>query len=188
MMKRTLMAVALAALLGAANAPAQVFTGDTRLSCEALLCLSSGVRPEQCLPSLTRYFGIRRLRARRDFLNLCPVSQQSAAMRSLAVALAEGAGRCDAPFLNATLGYTTVGPDGREVVAIGNTWPGYCAAMYGHAYSGYQSTLTLPVYVGLPERGGFWVEQWDYERALAEYTARVAAEDTARAASGWWWN
>ena len=36
------------ALGAAAPAPAQnVLTGDTRLACEALLCLSSGTRPSE---------------------------------------------------------------------------------------------------------------------------------------------
>lgn len=55
-------------------------TGDTRLACEALLCLPSDVRPNECTPSLNRYFGIVRkkpadtARARQAFLALCPVS------------------------------------------------------------------------------------------------------------------
>lgn len=33
-------------------------TGDTKLACEAILCLSSGKRPGECGPALSRYFGI----------------------------------------------------------------------------------------------------------------------------------
>jgi len=29
-------------------------TGDTKLACEALLCLSSSSRPTECIPSITR--------------------------------------------------------------------------------------------------------------------------------------
>ncbi|ENO0651419.1 conjugal transfer protein TrbM, partial [Campylobacter jejuni] len=35
-----------------------VLTGDTKLACEAILCLSSGTRPAECGPSLARYFAI----------------------------------------------------------------------------------------------------------------------------------
>ena len=74
--------MALVATLGAA-APSQaqqVLTGDTRFACEAMLCLLSGQRPDECTPSLQRYFSIRlrrfndTQRARSSFLNLCPAS------------------------------------------------------------------------------------------------------------------
>ncbi len=70
-------------------------TGDTRYACEALLCLSSGIRPGECSPSLSRYFGITRkkwkdtLNARRDFLRLCPVSSDPG-MPSLVEAIVNG--------------------------------------------------------------------------------------------------
>ena len=50
--------MALVATLGAA-APGQaqqVLTGDTRFACEAMLCLASGQRPDECTPSLQRYW------------------------------------------------------------------------------------------------------------------------------------
>lgn len=74
--------MALVATLGVA-APGQaqqVLTGDTRFACEAMLCLLSGQRPDECTPSLQRYFSIsfRRSidtqRGRTNFLNLCPAS------------------------------------------------------------------------------------------------------------------
>ena len=74
--------MALVATLGAA-APSQaqqVLTGDTRFACEAMLCLASGQRPDECTPSLQRYFSIKfrkfndTQRARSSFLNLCPAS------------------------------------------------------------------------------------------------------------------
>lgn len=42
----------------AAQADDGLFTGDVRLACEAVLCLSSGTRPSECAPSLKRYFSI----------------------------------------------------------------------------------------------------------------------------------
>jgi hypothetical protein len=58
----------------------ELLTGDTRLACEAILCLSSVNRPNECTPSLQRYFGINRrswrdaVRGRLNFLNRCPAS------------------------------------------------------------------------------------------------------------------
>ncbi|KAA3682728.1 conjugal transfer protein TrbM (plasmid) [Campylobacter fetus] len=54
-------------------------TGDTKLACEAILCLSSATRPLECDPALSRYFSINAkkwsdtVRKRRNFLKLCPV-------------------------------------------------------------------------------------------------------------------
>ena len=58
-MKKKLFALAaLVVALGSTAGPASaqdVLTGDTRLACEAILCLSSGTRPSECTPSLSRY-------------------------------------------------------------------------------------------------------------------------------------
>lgn len=57
-------------------------TGERRLACEALLCLSSPHRPSECTPALSRYFGIKKKKwsktrnARRKFLNLCPSAHE----------------------------------------------------------------------------------------------------------------
>lgn len=74
--------MALVATLGATvpSQAQQVLTGDTRFACEALLCLASGQRPDECTPSLQRYFSIKLRKfndtqgARSSFLNLCPAS------------------------------------------------------------------------------------------------------------------
>ncbi|SCC04113.1 MULTISPECIES: TrbM/KikA/MpfK family conjugal transfer protein [Snodgrassella] len=74
-----------------------VLTGDTRLSCEAILCLSTGTRPNECALSLKRYFSINAkhmsdtIRKRKNFLKLCPSSNEQG-MPSLVDALANGAG------------------------------------------------------------------------------------------------
>ena len=57
-----------------------LLTGDKKLACEAVMCLSSGTRPSECNPALHRYFSIHHrklgdtIRARRDFLRQCPAS------------------------------------------------------------------------------------------------------------------
>lgn len=56
----------------------EVLTGDTKLACEAIMCLASPTRPAECAAAITKYFSIslRRfsntLRARKNFLSLCP--------------------------------------------------------------------------------------------------------------------
>jgi hypothetical protein len=41
-------------------AAADLLSGDQRLACEAILCLSSPAQPSECDPSLDRYFGINK--------------------------------------------------------------------------------------------------------------------------------
>lgn len=54
-------------------------SGDEKLSCEAILCLSTSSRPSECNESIRKYFSISFKRwsdtvsARRAFLNICPV-------------------------------------------------------------------------------------------------------------------
>jgi hypothetical protein len=171
--------VALGAPAGSASAQdADVLSGDTRLACEAILCLSTGQRPSECTPSLDRYFGIKKkklsdtLEARLNFLEKCPVANQTPEMSALVRAISRGAGRCDATSRNSTLQMWT-GGDGGEIY-ISNMMPDYCAAYTGHAYTDFSQTK--PMYVGTPEKGGYWIGAKDYERDLAEYNARLEAE------------
>jgi len=156
---RTLSALAVAAMssvfVGRAVHAQDVLTGDTRLACEAVLCLASGTRPSECTPSLSRYFSIshRRwrdtLRGRIDFLNLCPRGDDPQ-MTNLVNAEGQGAGRCDAGGLNA-LGYYDVNT-GAYIVP--DTLPSYCGAYLSHPYTYNLS----PTYVGIPGAGGAWVD------------------------------
>ena len=87
----------------------QELTGDTKLACEAILCLSSGTRPGECGPSLSRYFGISHkkwkdtVKSRRNFLNQCPTVGEDPSMPTLVEAILNGAGRCTADLLNRQL-------------------------------------------------------------------------------------
>ncbi|WP_333473126.1 TrbM/KikA/MpfK family conjugal transfer protein [Paenalcaligenes faecalis] len=98
------------------SAQAELLTGEARLACEAVLCLSSSERPSECNPALSHYFGIKRYRkgaldwgktvnARKAFLGLCPASSSTDTgnMPALIHAIAQGTGRCDADFLNQRL-------------------------------------------------------------------------------------
>lgn len=186
MMKRHLLAASMAVFL-CANVQAQdILTGDTRLACEAVLCLSSGVRPGECQPALNKYFSIwdkkphKMIQKRIDFLNLCPAANEKG-MPELISAIGNGAGRCDADYLNThnkrtyrerVCTYTGIGrfEDNAtcEVVTrtvISNTLPKYCGIYQNHEWT-YQVGVK---YVGTPESGGKWAEAKDYDRALQEY-------------------
>lgn len=182
-----LAAATLVAIPGTASAQ-EVLTGDTRLACEAVLCLASGTRPSECTPSLQRYFSItaRKLsdtiKKRGNFLKLCPASNQTPEMNSLVNAMANGAGRCDAQALNMYLVSWNGGWDSGETY-INNRMPDFCSVYTNHAYTDFSGTL--PRYVGLPERGGYWVEARDYDRAKAQYDARIKAEDEERRRNSW---
>ncbi len=190
MKKKHFALTALLAVLGSTATPASaqdVLTGDTRLACEAILCLSTGTQPSECEPSLRRYFSIshRRfsdtIRGRVNFLKLCPVANQTPQMQALVNAQANGAGRCDAQSLNATMTMWRGYDDGATYIS--NQMPDYCTAYMGHAYTDFSSTI--PRYVGTPERGGYWVEAREYDRALAEYNERIRREDEERRRQSW---
>jgi hypothetical protein len=179
-------AAAFGALAATASAQ-EMLTGDTRLACEAILCLSTGTQPGECTPSLRRYFGISHrklsdtIRGRINFLNLCPAANQTPQMAALVNAQANGAGRCDAASLNAVARSWTGFDEG--MVYISNQMPSYCTAYTSNAYTDFSGAV--PRYVGIPERAGYWVEERDYERALAEYNARIQAEDEERQRASW---
>ena len=95
-MKRICYVVFLLLILGQGRAVsgADLLTGVTRLSCEALLCLSSPARPGACNAALSYYFAIKKFTwpatfaARLRFLNNCPTGSPE-----LARAVADGAPR-----------------------------------------------------------------------------------------------
>jgi hypothetical protein len=153
-------------------------TGDVRLSCEAILCLSTGKPPSECTPSLRRYFSIdytdpsKTIRKRIDFLNLCPTASQDDNMRTLVDALANGAGRCDVASLNAHQMFVASSADGMPII-INDQMPTYCTAYLTNPNTDLKATM--PVYVGTPRSGGFWTTPADYTAALAKYNATVAA-------------
>jgi len=145
-MKKKIQITALMTGLLATNvvlAAEDILTGKVKLACEAILCLSTGSPPNECSPSLSEYFSIDfddfsdTIKGRLDFLSLCPVSSQTPQMKSLVNAIANGAGRCDAASLNATLvTYTyTGGMGGMGEGCISSTKPAYCSAWEGHEYS-----------------------------------------------------
>ena len=168
----------------AALSQAQEFlTGDSRLACEAVLCLATGQRPNECTPSLRRYFSIRfrkpgdTLRERVNFLKLCPASNQSPQMASLVSAMGAGAGACDASALNAALQGLQSANDGSSRIAISNELPAACRSYTQNAYVDHASLAIR--YVGTPDRGGYWIETARWGQAQSQWLAQIASEDKA---------
>lgn len=93
-------------------------------------------------------------------------------MGSLVNAIANGAGFCDVDSLNSQ---QIAQPDGGYYIS--NAMPGACTTYVNHPYTDLKNTL--PVYVGTPERQGYWVAPADYNQAVIDYNARIQAEDAA---------
>ena len=137
----------------------ELLTGDTRLACEAILCLSTGERPSECQPAIRRYFSIVRrtlgktLGARRRFLNPGPPAKGDGCPPRLVNALVDGSGRCAPAALNGR-GWMPAGGDNGYYIS--NAMPASCQAYYDNA--GLDVGSVRPIYVGQPERGGRWVD------------------------------
>jgi hypothetical protein len=168
---------ALAAAATSSQAQA-VLTGDTKLACEAVMCLSSSTRPHECEPSIRRYFSISyrypsdTIRGRINFLKMCPASSSSPQMAALITAMGAGAGNCDAASLNVSLqSYSgSTGDGGGDYTTfISDQLPAYCAAYTQNAYT---AGLTVR-YVGTPTQGGYWVAAADWTAAQAAWLARI---------------
>jgi len=168
---KKLAAVSILAASIAGNAQAgAILTGDTKLACEAIICLSTGQRPTECMPSLSRYFSISykkwkdTLKGRINFLNLCPAVAMDTKMSTLVNDIANGAGRCDAASINAA---SMVWDYDSGTSYIANEQPKYCKTYNSNSYT--DLIATGPKYVGDPDEGGYWVDAADYAKAKAEY-------------------
>jgi TrbM len=143
--------------------------GDQRLACEAILCLAAGQGVNECRPSLERYFSIKfrkasdTSRARQNFLNLCPQSEEQDTSAATLADASGSAGLCEAGVLNTTqisVGQPTFfGED-----SIRSSMPSECAS-----YFSAHPELEAPRYVGKPELGGRWVTAAEYPDALQKY-------------------
>lgn len=179
----------LGASLAAAALPSsaqEILTGDTRLACEAALCLATGQRASECAPSIQRYFSIKfkkpgdTIRERINFLNKCPASNQSPEMATLVMAMGMGAGSCDPASLNVALKQVRFSGSGDNMTSetyIDNTLPAACKAYTQNAYTDVASLAVR--YVGTPDRGGYWIEGSKWDAAQQAWAAKVAAEDAA---------
>jgi len=156
----------------------QAQTGDAATACEVILCLSTGSPPSQCSDSLKKFFSIqfrrpdKTLKARGNFLKLCPASDDSSEMSQLVDAIAQGGGACEAADLNRILLRM-----GEVETYIVSNMPSFCKVYYNHEFTALGE---LPKYVGTPYDGGRWVEASAYPAAKAAYDARIKAERKAQ--------
>lgn len=184
-----LMAIGAAILFAApASTQAQVLSGTPRLACEAILCLSSSMRPGECNPALSHYFDIKKrkfsdtLKARLNFLNQCPDVTSTPNMGSLVRAISQGAGRCDAAALNSSLGRSHTDHYGRRWREVSDKLPSYCRTYYQHELT--DLTDVTPVYIGTVSTGGFWTEKKHYAAAVKQYEAALKQRERRRRDGG----
>lgn len=156
-MKKSLVIIALFTLSNQAQAGGEgELSGIPKLACEAILCLSTGSPPGECSPSLNHYFNInyrsfsRTIRERANFLKQCPVAEADPQMVALVNAISNGAGRCDADSLNATLISYPRGFSGGGCVS--DVKPSYCNAYEQHDYTELGQTVYQPA----PPRTSYW--------------------------------
>lgn len=169
---------------------AHALSSDAEDACGAVLCLSSSTRPGGCAGYLDRYFDIKdknpakMVRKRLNFLNLCPTSHETPEMQALVSAISQGAGRCDAQFLNTSnkktityREYERQYEDGnykyywvtKKKEVIDSKAPNYCSIYQNHEFT----DLATAKYVGDEFNGGRWVAPADYDRALQEYQDKL---------------
>ncbi|WP_197485434.1 TrbM/KikA/MpfK family conjugal transfer protein [Delftia sp. GW456-R20] len=150
---------------------ASMLTGDAKSACEALLCLAAALTPPECRPSLTKYFSIvlktitRTIRARKAFLALCPIANDDG-IPKLIDDIANGAGSCTLDALNSSA-YTG------DIQIISSNLPGVCESYYSNPLIQQEK----PVYVGVPEKGGFWTTPADYEDAKDRYEKNLREKE-----------
>ena len=155
-------------------------TGDTKLSCEAILCLSSGTRPSECNPSLNRYFSINAkkwsdtVKKRKNFLKLCPVDGADERDETFAdlrdnVLPTTDPRQCTASYLNSQIESKRSKSKYNEnfflsskVYRVNPNIPSQCNALYRHAYT----DIKKPIYVCT---GEFYTKlEWDMNAKLVE--------------------
>lgn len=147
--KKTTLVLTTTMLIGSNIYANEILSGDTRLACEAILCLSSGTRPGECSSSLARYFSIKfkkpwkTINARKAFLNLCPVQNntnvEDLVLKNLIddVLPASDPRQCTPEYLNTQI--ETQRSD-RKIVGyrIKTTMPNFCYQLINHEYTDYK--------------------------------------------------
>ncbi|MCV3509201.1 conjugal transfer protein TrbM [Campylobacter sp. CNRCH_2016_3089] len=148
--KNTTLVLATTMLIGSNIYANEILSGDTRLACEAILCLSSGTRPGECSSALTRYFSIhfkkpwKTINARKAFLNLCPVQNdtnvEDLVLKNLVDDILPSADprQCTPEYLNTQI--ETQRSD-RKIVGyrIKTTMPNFCYQLINHEYTDYKT-------------------------------------------------
>ena len=127
-----------------------ILGGDEGDACKAIMCLSSstGRSVSECQPPLQRYYSITgkdATKKRKNFLDLCP-SGDFQGRDGFLDSLANGAGRCSAAELNASLKQSQrfescINSRNGPVCTpyykyrIDSQLPGYCQAMVSSRYT-----------------------------------------------------
>lgn len=128
-------------------------TGDKRTACEVILCLSSGTRPSECNAPIRKYFSIqifhhgslshsRTVKARKNFLKLCPTSSSEPKMESLVDVLSnmKNLSLCTANSLNSTIDKRLI--NNNYYYRTTTKLPDYCSVLSNHDYT----DIKLPKY------------------------------------------
>lgn len=177
-MKKILFSLALvlfsSSAISANDAASDLLTGDTRLACEAILCLSSsaGKGISECAPSIKKYFSINAkkmkdtIKKRKNFLELCPASEDEG-MPALVETLSKYNGHCTAEILNKELvekkrvmineGRRWDDIEYRTLYKISNRLPSDCKEMKSNKYTDYNNLR----YEGIGE----WQEEDDFKKS-----------------------
>lgn len=167
-------------LLSSSLFSSDVLTGDTKLSCEAILCLSSSTRPNECSPSLSRYFSISHkhwsdtVKARGNFLKLCPVGSGAEKDReftnlrdNIIVNLKTG---CDLDQLNvAHSNYIYDGENTNAFLQISPNLTKSCKALSSSSY-----TDIRPVYTCDPNK---WYSQEDWRNGYEKVAVKTISRN-----------
>lgn len=140
-------------------------TGDTKLACEAILCLSTSSRPSECSSAISRYFSIKMrkphdtFKARLNFLKLCPADlgdkeelakigidkdEQEKGLNTLTNAIANLPHDCLPETLNKQIQSRKICRDCDRVYRIKPTLPQACRDLAKHQWT----IVELPVYKG----------------------------------------
>jgi hypothetical protein len=157
------------------SSPTDMLTGDTKLACEAILCLSSGQRPDECNESIQKYFSIKAkkpqdtIKARQNFLNLCPVDgadkkdEKFADLRDNVLPMTDGR-ECTAEALNQRIEANSYESLGKYYTAyrVNPTVPSQCNSLYNHSYT----DIKRPIYKCT---GEFYSQlEWDLSSKLQQ--------------------
>lgn len=131
-MKNKIIKLGLITIL-ATNLYSNELTGDTKLACEALLCLSTPSRPDECIPSIKKFFSFTATRfyklveKRKNFLDLCPTGNENG-MEEHKNNLSRITGTCDINELNKNIE--------KKVISISRMCDrdGYCQETENYGY------------------------------------------------------
>ena len=120
-------------------------TGDTKLACEAILCLSAATRPGECAASIAKYFSINAkewaetIAKRKAFLKLCPVGDggnDNTFVNLRDNVLVNLRSDCSPESLNSRIQVDIFNFDGgTRKVRINPTLPSGCASLINHNYT-----------------------------------------------------